>query len=275
LKELEEMRTYVNDARRLLVAYDQVWNKNNIEKNDLPGMGRTATALFLRNFEQLQDKNKILDTNDSSNILDKMYNAQIQHDSYKTIDSDRLRIFLARVQKAEEFLDKQKELQENPERVAKQKMAVDDLFTNLQNTIHKTPTDMKNFVSEMENVAKTLDNKESAIHFLQEFQKNADQYIKAYDKSHTAEFLQSRFSVTGSKIPKKTLLKRYINFELKDVFPSIPFLDMSFSFIDSDKPLSQVIGDTLKRAQDKEDKVRKSLKFLSIAHQLRKALRTI
>jgi hypothetical protein len=274
LKELEEMRTYVNDARRLLVAYDQVWNKNNIEKNDLPNMGRVATALFLRNFEQLQDKTKILDKNDSSNILDKMYNTQIQQDSYKLNDSDRLRIFLSRVQKAEEFLDKQKELQENPEKVATQKKAVDDLFTNLQNTMPTTQKEMKNFISEMTNVAKTLDNKESTVHFLQEFQKNADQYIKAYDKSYTTEFLQARYLATGSKIPKKTLLKRYINFELKDIFPSIPFLERSFKYIDSDTPLSQVIGDVLKEAQNKKDMVRKSLKFVGIANQLIKALRT-
>lgn len=137
-----------------------------------------------------------------------------------------------------------------------------------------TRKEMKNFISEMTNVAKTLDNKESTVHFLQEFQKNADQYIKAYDKSHTTEFLQAHYLATGSKIPKKTLLKRYINFELKDIFPSIPFLEMPLRYIDSDIPLSQVIGDVLKEAQDKKDMVRKSLKFVGIANQLIKALRT-
>jgi hypothetical protein len=275
LKDLDDMKTHVDVARRLLVAYDQVWNKNNIEKNDLPNMGRTATALFLRNFEQLQDKNKILDKNDSSNILDKMYNAQIRQDSYELNDSDRLRIFLSRVQKAEEFLDKQKEVQENPEKVATQKKAVDDLFTNLQNTMPKTQKEIKNFVSNMKNVAKTLDNKESTVHFLQEFKNNMDQYIKAYDKAHTGASLRDYFNVrAGDKTPKNDLLNRLMKWEIREVVQNISFLDRPYGYFYDDKNFSDAIGDLLKEAQDKKDMVRKSLKFVGIANQLIKALRT-
>ena len=269
------MKTYVNDARRLLVAYDQVWNKENIEKNDLPDMGRVATALFLRNFEQLPNKNEILDKNDASDILEKMYDVQLKQDSYGTIDSDRLRIFLGRVQKAEEFLDKQKEVQENPEKVATQKKAVDDLFTNLQNTMPKTQKEIKNFVSNMKNVAKTLDNKESTVHFLQEFKNNMDQYIKAYDKAHTGASLRDYFNVrAGDKTPKNDLLNRLMKWEIREVVQNISFLDRPYGYFYDDKNFSDAIGDLLKEAQDKKDMVRKSLKFVGIANQLIKALRT-
>jgi hypothetical protein len=275
LKDLEEMKTYVNDARRLLVAYDQVWNKENIEKNDLPDMGRVATALFLRNFEQLPNKNEILDKNDASDILEKMYDVQLKQDSYGTIDSDRLRIFLGRVQKAEEFLDKQKELQENPEKVTKQKKAVDDLFTNLQNTMPKTQKEMKNFVSNMKNVAKTLDNKESTVHFLQEFKNNMDQYIKAYDKAHTGASLRDYFKVrAGEKTPKNELLNRLMKWEIREVVQNISFLERPYGYFYDDKNFSDAIGDLLKEAQNKKDMVRKSVKFVGIANQLIKALRT-
>jgi hypothetical protein len=136
-----------------------------------------------------------------------------------------------------------------------------------------TQKEMKHFISEMTNVAKTLDNKESTVHFLQEFKNNMDQYIKAYDKAHTGASLRDRFNVRAGDKTKKELLDRLMKWEIREVIQNISFLDRPYGLYD-DRNFSNSILGLLREAQNKKDMVRKSLKFVGIANQLIKALRT-
>ena len=270
LKDIEEMRRYVNDARRLLVTYDRVWNEKNIEKNDLPDMGRMATALFIRNFEQLPDHQKLLENNDSTNLLQKMQDIQLTQDSYPTSDADRLRIFLGRMENAEQFLEQQEQIKQNPNKIPTQKQNVDRVFSNLKNNIPTTKKDLDTFLTDMKKMASDLDNKEATVHFFKELTNNLTEYSKAYDKAYTLSSLQDRFRTNENK---RDLKERLMKWEIKDVIASIPYLNNKYMSISDNVSFSQGIDNFLKIAQDKQDAVRKSIKFTSIANNVIKALR--
>ena len=271
LKDLEDMKRYEDDARKLLVTYDRVWNDDNIEKNDLPDMGRMATALFIRNFEQLPDHQKLLENNDSTDLLQKMQDIQLTQDSYPTSDADRLRIFLGRIENAEKFLKQQEEIKQNPNKIPTQKQNVDRVFSKLKNNMPTTKKDLDTFLKDMKKMASDLDNKEATVHFFKELKTHIDQYTKAYDKAYTASALKTYFRQPND--PKKDLQERLMKWEFRDVIHSIPYLGMGHVYLSDNVSFSQGIDNFLKIAQDKQDAVRKSIKFTSIANNVIKALR--